>query len=308
MISLGLRYFLEVARCGSIAGAAAAQHVAASAVSRQIAKLEDELGIALFERQARGMALSEAGRQLAAYANAAALEAERVTTGIRQRSALGDVTIRLACTEGFAHRFLPQCMADFKRVRPEARFHLLVERPEEVNRLVLEGLSQLALRYTVAPDERLKTELQCRAPVYAVMCRRHPLAARRSVGVRDLAQVPLSLGDPGTTVRDLFDAACANAGVHIEPAYVSNHSAAFLPMLPGSQIVALTGYLTLMGQPDGARLVAVPFSNPEMRQRSIQVVTLRGCTLPPLAAEFLALLAERLSAAPRTPEIERPAG
>ncbi|MCH1999137.1 LysR family transcriptional regulator, partial [Achromobacter xylosoxidans] len=56
MISLGLRYFLEVARCGSIAGAAAAQHVAASAVSRQIAKLEDELGIALFERQARGMA------------------------------------------------------------------------------------------------------------------------------------------------------------------------------------------------------------------------------------------------------------
>lgn len=236
MISLGLRYFLEVARCGSIAGAAAAQHVAASAVSRQIAKLEDELGIALFERQARGMALSEAGRQLAAYANAAALEAERVTTGIRQRSALGDVTIRLACTEGFAHRFLPQCMADFKRIRPEARFHLLVERPEEVNRLVLEGLSQLALRYTVAPDERLKTELQCRAPVYAIMCRRHPLAARRSVGVRDLAQAPLSLGDPGTTVRDLFDAACANAGVHIEPAYVSNHSAAFLPMLPGSQI------------------------------------------------------------------------
>jgi DNA-binding transcriptional LysR family regulator len=75
MISLGLRYFLEVARCGSIAGAAAAQHVAASAVSRQIAKLEDGLGIALFERQARGMELSEAGRQLAAYANAAALEA-----------------------------------------------------------------------------------------------------------------------------------------------------------------------------------------------------------------------------------------
>lgn len=308
MISLGLRYFLEVARCGSIASAAAAQHVAASAVSRQIAKLEDELGVVLFERLARGMALSEAGRQLAAYANAAALEAERVTTGIRQRSALGDVTIRLACTEGFAHRFLPHCMADFKRTRPEARFHLLVERPEEVTRLLLEGLSQLALRYTVAPDERLNTELQCRAPIYAVMCRRHPLAARRSIGVRDLTQVPLSLGDSGTTVRDLFDTACANAGVHIEPAYVSNHSAAFLPMLPGSPIVALTGYLTVTGLLDSAGLVAVPFSHPEMRQRSIQVVTLRGCTLPPLAREFLALLAARLSVAPRAPESERTAG
>ena len=78
----------------------------------------------------------------------------------------------------------------------------------------------------------------CRAPVYAVMCRRHALAGRRSVSVRDLARLPLSLGDQGTTVRQLFDAACANAGLHIEPAYVSNHSAAFLPMLAGSDIVA----------------------------------------------------------------------
>ncbi len=305
MISLGLRYFLEVARCGSIAGAAAAQHVAASAVSRQIAKLEDGLGIALFERQARGMELSEAGRQLAAYANAAALEAERVTTEIRQRSHLGDVTIRLACTEGFAHRFLPTCMAEFKRVRPEARFHLHVERPEEVSRQILEGLSQLALRYSTAQDDRLKTELLVRAPVYAVMCRHHPLAGRRSLGVRDLTKVPLSLGDQGTTVRQLFDAACANAGLHIEPAYVSNHSAAFLPMLPGSDIVALSGYLTLLGQRDGEGLVAVPFSNPEMRQRSIQVLTLQGRTLPALAREFLEFMAQRLTAAPKAPEAER---
>ncbi|MDF8360761.1 LysR family transcriptional regulator [Achromobacter anxifer] len=305
MISLGLRYFLEVARCGSIAGAAAAQHVAASAVSRQIAKLEDGLGIALFERQARGMELSEAGRQLAAYANAAALEAERVTTEIRQRSHLGDVTIRLACTEGFAHRFLPMCMAEFKCVRPEARFHLHVERPEEVSRQILEGLSQLALRYSTAQDDRLKSELLVRAPVYAVMCRHHPLAARRSLGVRDLTKVPLSLGDQGTTVRQLFDAACANAGLHIEPAYVSNHSAAFLPMLPGSDIVALSGYLTLLGQRDGEGLVAVPFSNPEMRQRSIQVLTLQGRTLPALAREFLEFMAQRLTAAPKAPEAER---
>lgn len=303
MISLGLRYFLEVARCGSIAGAAAAQHVAASAVSRQIAKLEDGLGIALFERQARGMELSEAGRQLAAYANAAALEAERVTTEIRQRSHVGDVTIRLACTEGFAHHFLPLSMAEFKRMRPEARFHLLVERPEEVSRHILEGLAQMALRYTTAQDDRLKTELLTRAPVYAVMCRKHPLAGRRSVSMRDLVNFPLSLGDQGTTVRQLFDAACANAGLHIEPAYVSNHSAAFLPMLPGSQIVALSGYLTLMGQLGvEGELAAVPFSNPEMRQRSIQVLTLQGRTLPLLAREFLAFMADRLTAAPRWPE------
>ena len=125
----------------SIAAAAGAQHVAASAVSRQIAKLEDELGIALFERQARGMALSDAGRQLAAYASAAALEAERVATEIRHRGEQGDVTVRLACTEGFAHRFLPQCMAEFKRLRPQRAFTCGSSGPEEVGRLLLEGLA-----------------------------------------------------------------------------------------------------------------------------------------------------------------------
>ncbi|CAB3656651.1 LysR family transcriptional regulator [Achromobacter kerstersii] len=303
MISLALRYFLEVARSGSIAGAASAQHVAASAVSRQIAKLEDSLGIVLFERQARGMELSEAGRQLAAYANAAALEADRVTTQIRQRGHLGDVTIRLACTEGFAHRFLPLSMAEFKRVRPEARFHLHVDRPEEVTRHILEGLSQIALRYTTAQDDRLKTELLTRAPVYAVMCRNHPLAGRRSINMRELSEYPLSVGDHGTTVRQLFDSACANAGLHIEPAYVSNHSAAFLPMLPGSRIVALSGYLTLLGHGGGEKLAGVPFTNPEMRQRSIQMLTLQGRTLPTLAREFMAFMAERLTAAPRSPEV-----
>ena len=69
LLSLPLRYFLEVARTGSVNQAAQRLHVAASAVSRQLGKLEDSLGVVLFERQARGMTLTEAGtrKRLAAY-------------------------------------------------------------------------------------------------------------------------------------------------------------------------------------------------------------------------------------------------
>ena len=54
LLSLPLRYFLQVARTGSVNQAAQRLHVAASAVSRQLGKLEDSLGVALFERQAPG--------------------------------------------------------------------------------------------------------------------------------------------------------------------------------------------------------------------------------------------------------------
>lgn len=59
---IALRYFVEVARTGSISDASARLHVAVSAISRQIARLESDLGVALFERRPRGMSLSEIGR------------------------------------------------------------------------------------------------------------------------------------------------------------------------------------------------------------------------------------------------------
>ncbi|MBP0573743.1 LysR family transcriptional regulator, partial [Mycobacterium tuberculosis] len=68
-----LRYFLEVVRTGSIADASGRLNVAPSAISRQIAKIEAELGVALFERRPRGMVASPAGELLARHARRAFL-------------------------------------------------------------------------------------------------------------------------------------------------------------------------------------------------------------------------------------------
>ena len=63
-----LRYFLAVAQSGSLTEASARLHVAASALSRQIAGLEAQLGTPLFERHPRGMVLTAAGEILAVHA------------------------------------------------------------------------------------------------------------------------------------------------------------------------------------------------------------------------------------------------
>ncbi|ARP97384.1 LysR family transcriptional regulator [Bordetella genomosp. 13] len=312
MISTAMRHFLEVVRTGSIAGAAQQLHVAPSAVSRQIGKLEGLVGAPLFDRVPRGMRLSDAGRQLSAYASASALEAERVLTAIRQRSTLGEVTVRIASTEGFAQQFLSQAMARFKRLHAGVRFHMHVGHGEEVGRRVAEGLSHIGIRYSLAVDRRLETRTLCAAPVYAIMCKRHPLATRKSIDVRHLRDYPLALGDTDTTVRQLFDNCCANVGLHLEPSYVSNYSAAFLPLLPGDLIVALSGYLVVQGQPYARRLVAVPFSNPELHQRAIQALTLQSHPPPPMAAAFLDFISVDLARAarpdPQPPVRRRAAG
>ena len=87
LLSLPLRYFLEVARTGSVNQAAQRLHVAASAVSRQLGKLEDSLGVVLFERQARGMNLTEAGTRLLAHASAHDAQALELVEQLQDLSA-----------------------------------------------------------------------------------------------------------------------------------------------------------------------------------------------------------------------------
>ncbi|EGD05660.1 LysR family transcriptional regulator, partial [Burkholderia sp. TJI49] len=73
---LALRYFVEVARTGSISDASARLHVAVSAISRQIAKLESELGAPLFERHSKGVQLTAFGEALLPHATLLQHEAE----------------------------------------------------------------------------------------------------------------------------------------------------------------------------------------------------------------------------------------
>ncbi|MFD0487782.1 LysR family transcriptional regulator [Saccharopolyspora spinosporotrichia] len=113
-----LRYFLEVARTGSISEASERLHVATSAISRQITKLEQEVGAPLFERQPRGMVLSEAGEILAAYARRSALEAEQVLADVHGVEALHRSTVKLASSEGFARDFLPAAITTFREKHP----------------------------------------------------------------------------------------------------------------------------------------------------------------------------------------------
>jgi molybdenum-dependent DNA-binding transcriptional regulator ModE len=82
------RYFREVARHGSLRRAAERLFVAQSAISRRIAALEEELGVQLFERRARGMALTAAGQRLLEFADDARIRLDALRARIHEYEAL----------------------------------------------------------------------------------------------------------------------------------------------------------------------------------------------------------------------------
>jgi DNA-binding transcriptional LysR family regulator len=295
-----MRYFLEVARCGSISAASAALHVAGSAISRQIAMLEERMGVQLFERRPRGMVPSEAGLVLLRYARHSTLEAERIANELRSTGS-ARTTIRVASSDSLATDFLPEVFADFRRDHPGSRFHLQVMPPIEATRYVRDGEADIAVTFSIAPEKGVRIDHAERYPIFAMIKKNHPLAKQTSVSLADMHPYPLALAGEGATVRQLFDICCSLEGLAFEPVFISNLTGALLRYTQVSGALTLVGHLTLGKHMAAAGLIAVPVSNPGMNQRTIQVQTMAARTLPAPVRTFLEFLISSIRKSARPP-------
>jgi len=121
-----VRFFLAVARMGSLSGAARTLGVGHVTVGRRIALLEKRLGVTLLNRTPDGFATTSAGqailRQCAAM-ESAALDLERVAAG---RDALVTGSVRLTTTEALAYQLIAPAIAALRQVHPDLQINLAV--------------------------------------------------------------------------------------------------------------------------------------------------------------------------------------
>ena len=120
-----LRYFHVTEQCGSIRKAADRLHIAPSAISRQIAILERELKVRLFERNSAGVLTTAAGRLLAYHTQSIFRDIGRAHSAIDDLRGLrvGEVTIY--AIEGLVSDFLPSLLSSFNARFPGINFNLV---------------------------------------------------------------------------------------------------------------------------------------------------------------------------------------
>ncbi|WP_152561214.1 LysR family transcriptional regulator [Halomonas salina] len=272
MKELNLRYFQSVALTGSLSSAAEELHVAVSAVSRQITNLENRLEIKLFDRQPRGMKLTEAGELLLAYSLRNQLEISQVLSEMQGVVKRQKMTIKVACPEGMAWNFLPSVISRFAERFPEVRFDLLVVDSVRASELVREGSVDIALTFSLSPDVGVKVVSSHEASICALMPREHPLASRESVGVEDVVDYPLAMSLGGSTMRHLFDMACSLAGVKVLPAFSCDSLGAIYTVIgESSSMIALCSAVTVSGKVERDGLVLKPMKEPQLSLRHLQV-------------------------------------
>lgn len=287
MMHVGLRYFTAVARCGSIREAAEELHVAQSALSRQIQKLEDELGAPLFQRHSRGVELTSAGEILLGYAQISQRQVERVRSEVDALKGLRRGVVHVYAIESLVPHLLPEVIARFNRRHPGIQFDVNIEGSDRVLAAVREGRTDIGLTFYPPADPELATAFKVRAPLLAVMSSQHPLAGRARVSIAECAAYPIATPMRNTGSGTLIDLACKAVGVHFKPVLQVNSIPLRVAFLrDGKGITFLPRFSAWDGLRSG-ELVGVPIRDRVVNTGTIDAVTHVSRQLPLAAEEFL---------------------
>src|SRR4051794_16840439 len=188
-----LRYFLTAADLGSFSAAAEELHMAQPSLSDQIRKLEAELGVALFARTGRRLALTEAGRMLRPHAERTLAAAEEASNSVREVRTLTGGTVSFG-TFGSAHHYLlGGLVQDFRRRHPDVRVRVVGQNSVEVADAVRDGTLEAGLIALPVDDRGLEIRPSVREENHYVSAT--PQHVARPLTIEEVAQSTLILYD-----------------------------------------------------------------------------------------------------------------
>jgi DNA-binding transcriptional LysR family regulator len=298
MTSISLRYFATVARRGSFREAAEELHVAQSALSRQIQKLEQDFGVPLFQRHARGVELTSAGEIFLRHARSSLRQTERVRSELDALKGLRRGTINIQSIESLVPGVLPQAIMRFRARHPGITFEVTVDRTDRIIAAVREGRTDIGLAFYPPVEPDLTTVFKMREPLVALMSPRHPLAGRPKVSLADSISYPIALPLKNSGSRVLIDIACKAAGIYMVPVLETNSIQFRVQFVHVNNGITFHSRLSARDSLRTGDLVAVPIRDRIVNTATIDAVTHASRELPLAAEEFLRFLQGELQNLP----------
>ena len=296
-----LRAFVMVSRHESFASAARALHLSQPALSRRIAALEEAIGVRLFDRTTRSVALTALGQRFLEDISRVLDDLDRSVVNLHDVAHLeaGDVTI--GCIFSVVHHFLLQAIARFREQHPRVMIKLVEESGEAVLGSVKTGRADFAISYTGMQDPDVEFTPLLKEP-FVVACRpEHPLAARRAVTWKDLAGHPYALVSHESKLRLLIDQALAGLDRLPRPVCEVQHVSTLIGLVETGVAVAVVPQLTLPER--SASVVGVALKDPVIT-RTVGMLRRRGRSLSPAAEAVSRILTEAIRGA--GPQARRP--
>lgn len=203
-----LKTFVRVARLLNLSEAARQIHRTQSSVTEQIQALEADLGVALFDRTNRKLALTPAGACLLAHATRLIDLADEARAAVLAAAGATSHTLVVGGIETIAAAFLPDVVARMAATHPHVSVRVTVAATSALHAGVKDGMLDAACFFgTLAPGDDLACSVIAHEPLVLIVPPGHPLAGRTGAGHADIAHERFLVTGQGCAYRRMFEAA-----------------------------------------------------------------------------------------------------
>ena len=279
--STALRYFQVAAEFKSVRRAAEALNVSASALSRQIASLEQSLDVTLFERLPRGLRMTSAGEILLYHVARSFQEVSRAFSQIDALKGLRRGLIKVVAVESAARGVLAAGLSAFWKKHQNIEVSVKVVGNIEALRLLEEGEADLGLAFSAPRGTSLPVLSVATLKLEAIMSTRHPLAGRSSLLLQDLSGYPLLLSDSSLLLNAALGDALATIPISVR--LVTNSITVMSILAASGDGIALKTRAGIAPALDNGELRMVPIADRILPLQHLAILTRRGLPLPALA-------------------------
>jgi DNA-binding transcriptional LysR family regulator len=207
-----LRYFEAVARHCHVTRAAAELHIAQPALSKQVSQLEQELGIALFDRVGRNVRLTEAGEALLPHARSVLSQIESARAEMAERVGLRRGRAVIGTPPSVGTQLLPRALAAFNKSYPGIELRLHEAGIQTLLELLESGLADIAIASLPVEDTALTVVPLFTEDLVIVVGQDHPLAGRGSIAMSELKDEQWLLSPNNYELREATLKTCQQAG------------------------------------------------------------------------------------------------
>ena len=285
-----LRYIVAVADERHFGRAAAHCHVSQPALSGQIRKLEDSLGVALFERTSRAVRVTPVGERVVAQARQLIDIADGIVATAQAARDPFSGPFRLGMIATIGPYLSPLILPAIRRDLPDLSLTLVEGLTTELEDRVANGDLDGAILATVPVDPHLKETVLYDEPFRVALPVGHPLAGRKRVDLDALTDAELLLLADGHCLRDqVVDACQARTGATTANTRETSLET-LLALVAAGDGVTLVPALTRPGddRPDGP--IVIRPVGPGTAGRIVRLVCRTSFPRPPLVARLAAII------------------
>jgi DNA-binding transcriptional LysR family regulator len=260
-----LRYFFEVARYGSFRLAAEKIHIAASAISRQIQLLEQELGTKLFARERAGLHLTAAGEALLYRVKKAMGELAVARSEIDVLHGSHKGIVRVGINETVARDFFAGFLKRFRQSHPNMKFEIVVANSDRLEHVLQRGEVDIIVGYAMQARNGLQQVASFNLNTCIAVRKDHALGKKHAVRASDLVDEVIIMPSSDSQLWHVVNAIFSK--VSVKPvSTLTTDSFEFMTILVSSGLgIGFQLRLAVGADPMRPEIMYVPIRDPEVK-------------------------------------------